>query len=164
MIYRAIRLLSGTLLVLLPFGLVAERALALGWQSETLSGLSQLQVQVGKDCPAGAGASEADLKVGVETYLSRRGVAIDPTPAGQQLRPNAYLSITCTSSIEGDFAYAMSMRVYQPIEFNGQVFEAATYSAGESVGYTNVFRYTNEEGDLVIQLLDVLITDWNETR
>jgi hypothetical protein len=162
MIYRALQLLVGTLPVLLPLGLVPEKALALGWQSETLSGLSQLQVQVGKDCQAGA--SEADLKAGVGTYLSRRGVAIDPTPVGSQLRPNVYLSITCPPRISGDFAYTMSVRVYQPIELNGQLFEAATYSAGEMIGVTNALRYTNQEGDLVIQLLDVLVTDWNETR
>lgn len=154
--------IQGTVTALAWFGLSSGAALATsGWQPETLRDISQLQVQVEKNCRAGASASR--LREGIENYLSRGGIPINASRSSTGIQPHLYLTIDCQSNRDR-FSYNVNARVYQPVNLNGRTVEAATYSVPGGFGTATTASYANGESDFITEILDDVIADWHSVR
>ncbi|MEM1241149.1 MAG: hypothetical protein AAGI45_15015 [Cyanobacteria bacterium P01_H01_bin.26] len=139
----------------------AVKSASASWQPETLRNISQLQVQVEKECRVGA--SEERLKTGIENYLSRNGIPINTSPSTTGMQPYLYVAIECSSRSDS-FAYVVASRVYQLVNLNGTSIEAATYSVSGAFGTANVSGYAGGESDIIVEILNDFIADWHSVR
>lgn len=131
------------------------------WQPETLRSISQLHIRVAKDCRFGASAER--LQAGVENYLRRSGLPVSSNSTNQRVAPYLNLLINCGSTTL-DTTLSISLDVIQNVQLNGQTIQAETYSGPGVHGYTTAAEYTRREPQIITDLLDTFISDWNAVR
>ncbi|WP_194023796.1 hypothetical protein [Nodosilinea sp. LEGE 07298] len=132
------------------------------WQPETLLSISQLHVRVAKICRFGASAER--LQAGIENYLRRSGLPVTSNPTNQRVAPYLDLSIDCGSTTR-DTTLRIGLNVIQNVQFNGQTILAETYSGPAVHGFTlTSAEYARREPQIITDLLDTFISDWNSVR
>ncbi|MGP1383501.1 MAG: hypothetical protein ACTS2F_08060 [Thainema sp.] len=132
------------------------------WQPDTLRSISQLHVRMSKVCRFGASAER--LREGIEGYLLRNGLPINSNPTNQPVTPYVLIQIGCGSDMQ-DTSLDMSLHVIQSVQLNNQTIRAETYTGGLGFrGCTNATEYTQREPELITEMLNFFISDWNSVR
>jgi hypothetical protein len=148
---------------LLSLGFICEAAFAsFGWQPETLRDISQLQIKVSKSCPFGA--SEGQLRSGIENYLSQNGIPINASRSNSDTQPSLIFLINCQDKDELGFAFTIIPQVIQSVNLNGRTIRAVTYDVPGYFGTSDSWSYSGTESEFIVELLDDFIADWHSVR
>ena len=130
-----------------------------GWQSKSLSDISQLKLEIKKNCNAAPYLQDNSRKLSydIQKYLGDWGI---PMVEGEASESEPYINVSIICE-QADYSYhntIFQLEVIQPVDINGEKKAATTYK-NQVFGITG--SYFNEtEQRVVLNLLKQFVKDW----
>lgn len=132
------------------------------WGVETLKDISQLEVKLSKISACGRGRDSETWNSIIESFLQRQGL---PIVEGNEDSPNPRLIILIDCMFEeGAYILSIQFSLSQPVNLNGQNIQADTYGLPGIFGIVPTSQYVSTEQEVISNLLNKFIKDWNASR